>query len=633
MESGEIRAVEHREGGGEEGYPSTNAGPSLRSLSHAQSPSPATAAASSAPGSILNSDCEIPGDAQKEEAEAEEEEEEEEEEAEEVEQNEQEEQEQWTTMKNMSLGRRRGSCVDTAYQRVAGLPPQPARSEWSKARHCKECGVRFALFGRRRHAHCRRCAGAVCRSEACSAHCFWALLTLSPVRTCGQCIRELQGAHVDFFDSIVVDDRSGFNACDRGTGIQIGTVDGGGTQSVEAVGLAAMEEQVAPNNDAVLFQLPLPGGQQRGRPNPPPPPPRPPPPPDPGVRCVPTSAIKLASGNRGRAHLAPVMIIPGFASSVLEVHRSEHKPEWEGEAVWVTMGKLVGKLFTAASSTTSSSSSPSSSSSSSASSSSLSSSTASGNTSVADRACNTLRSTNSGGLPIGTVALTLHGPVMNAGSDVQSGSLRGVLEIQSRLQSKRMFVDGGEAFCTATDNAEHFHARGAGNRVEVTRATGGGSKRMKDTHLDVEKSVSLASQSGVAVPSFRVERKTTAQTLSESHPLVRHLTLCEDGFSDPPGIKVRARQGVEAVMYLSSNPLVGAMSFVFGKLVECVVHTMPVAGYRPCVAWHTLMHGSCSVHHPCLYVEPVGISTRSLDTRRRLLEDLVDFAAASAALE
>ena len=39
-----------------------------------------------------------------------------------------------------------------------------------------------------------------------------------------------------------------------------------------------------------------------------------------------------------------------------------------------------------------------------------------------------------------------------------------------------------------------------------------------------------------------------------------HLNLMEDGFSDPPGIRVRAIEGLEAVTYLDPNPLVRVSS-------------------------------------------------------------------------
>ena len=41
----------------------------------------------------------------------------------------------------------------------------------------------------------------------------------------------------------------------------------------------------------------------------------------------------------------PVIIVPGFASSVLEVKESTLKPKWVGKSVWVTMSKLVNKVI------------------------------------------------------------------------------------------------------------------------------------------------------------------------------------------------------------------------------------------------------------------------------------------------
>ena len=50
-----------------------------------------------------------------------------------------------------------------------------------------------------------------------------------------------------------------------------------------------------------------------------------------------------------------------------------------------------------------------------------------------------------------------------------------------------------------------------------------------------------------------MERESTQDYLATAHPLVRHLTLGRDGVSDPPGIKVRARKGLDAVMYVPAS--------------------------------------------------------------------------------
>ena len=150
------------------------------------------------------------------------------------------------------------------------------------------------------------------------------------------------------------------------------------------------------------------------------------------------------------ARRAPVLIVPGFASSVLELHESATKPQWVGEAVWVTMGKLVGKLL-----------------------------------------------------------------------------------------SKKDSHDSPEG-----------PSKGEGTPT---------------------------SENG----SFRVSRKSGQARLNASHPLVRHLTLAADGFSDPAGIKVRARGGIDAVMYLSSNKMIGQLSFVFGHVVQ---HLSDELGYATTLA-------------------------------------------------
>jgi hypothetical protein len=57
---------------------------------------------------------------------------------------------------------------------------------------------------------------------------------------------------------------------------------------------------------------------------------------------------------------------------------------------------------------------------------------------------------------------------------------------------------------------------------------------------------------------------------------VKHITPREDGWSDPPGIKVRAHPGFEGIDYMADNFLKKA-SFIFGKLISNLIDV----GYEP----------------------------------------------------
>lgn len=57
---------------------------------------------------------------------------------------------------------------------------------------------------------------------------------------------------------------------------------------------------------------------------------------------------------------------------------------------------------------------------------------------------------------------------------------------------------------------------------------------------------------------------------------VKHITPREDGWSDPPGIKVRAHQGFGGLDYMADNFLKKA-SFIFGKLIANLIDV----GYEP----------------------------------------------------
>lgn len=47
-----------------------------------------------------------------------------------------------------------------------------------------------------------------------------------------------------------------------------------------------------------------------------------------------------ASNNRSASRRLPILIVPGFMSSGLRVERSTVEPSWEGERVWLSLGKL-----------------------------------------------------------------------------------------------------------------------------------------------------------------------------------------------------------------------------------------------------------------------------------------------------
>ena len=58
---------------------------------------------------------------------------------------------------------------------------------------------------------------------------------------------------------------------------------------------------------------------------------------------------------------------------------------------------------------------------------------------------------------------------------------------------------------------------------------------------------------------------------------LRHILTAPDGFSDPPGIKLRPVTGLGAVDYLATHPLARKASYVFGH----VIHELAMVGYTP----------------------------------------------------
>ena len=58
---------------------------------------------------------------------------------------------------------------------------------------------------------------------------------------------------------------------------------------------------------------------------------------------------------------------------------------------------------------------------------------------------------------------------------------------------------------------------------------------------------------------------------------LQHILLGPDGFSDPPGIKLRPCEGLAACDYLATNPLARKASYVMGYLI----HELAMVGYTP----------------------------------------------------
>ena len=58
---------------------------------------------------------------------------------------------------------------------------------------------------------------------------------------------------------------------------------------------------------------------------------------------------------------------------------------------------------------------------------------------------------------------------------------------------------------------------------------------------------------------------------------LRHILTAPDGFSDPPGIKLRPLAGLCAIDYLATRSLARKASFVFGH----VIHELAMVGYTP----------------------------------------------------
>ncbi len=119
-----------------------------------------------------------------------------------------------------------------------------------------------------------------------------------------------------------------------------------------------------------------------------------------------------------------------------------------------------------------------------------------------------------------------------------------------------------------------------GKLVGKLLAGGGGGGGGGEGGTSTPSSPTATSLPSPSAMSFRVHQLSTQEQLAKSHPLVRHLTLSDDGFSDPPGIKVRARGGVEAVKCV-------LLWFVLGWLVWLGVYCSLVAA-KILVGWRCL---------------------------------------------
>jgi hypothetical protein len=89
--------------------------------------------------------------------------------------------------------------------------------------------------------------------------------------------------------------------------------------------------------------------------------------------------------------------------------------------------------------------------------------------------------------------------------------------------------------------------------------------------------IDLARLGGESVKNkFRLSSKNKPEDEDEGVPIVSgfknewlaHMSLDENGHSDPPSIRVRPILGVDGLAYLCPGLLTSAVSFVFGPLIE-----------------------------------------------------------------
>jgi len=175
----------------------------------------------------------------------------------------------------------------------------------------------------------------------------------------------------------------------------------------------------------------------------------------------------------GHSKRLPILIVPGFASSALEVRESKLMKKWEGERVWVSVEMLFEKLF------------------------------------------------GGGQLP------------KDDDDDDDDDEDDDDDDVGVKVRSMK------SAPSSRTENKAPPMADDANGKSLKSRE------------------------------SFVVMKDSTQHAIDTGNALVRHLTLQQNGFSDPNGIVVRAAKGLAAVSWLSEFSR--SKSYVFGYMVEHLV--------------------------------------------------------------
>ena len=111
--------------------------------------------------------------------------------------------------------------------------------------------------------------------------------------------------------------------------------------------------------------------------------------------------------------------------------------------------------------------------------------------------------------------------------------------------------------------------------MKLSNKIGGRKKKTKESSKS-RRSTRKMSKSGSAATTFVDESDTEAEDLNaDQRTWLRHILLAADGFSDPPGIKVRPCSGLAAVDFLATNPLARKPTYVFGHVIQ----ELALAGY------------------------------------------------------
>jgi hypothetical protein len=238
----------------------------------------------------------------------------------------------------------------------------------------------------------------------------------------------------------------------------------------------------------------------------------------------------------------PVVVIPGFASSVLEVRRSQTKREWEGRPVWVAVHELIKKKLTIHKTTQ-----------------------AQAQPAAAGGHGARCEGSDSNSISPGSPQ---HLERLVPGRAITERTFSAVQDEVRKLSLQKSQRGGMAQAAPGNDDDEDNDGRGTG-------AGAGGSSAPPATSAFLTPRNSAVSPAGDGFPSatsrtgsfgsfssgggsrratvkradsFVVKHESTQSRLAKAHPLVRHLTLGPDGVSDPPGIRVRAKRGLEAIM-------------------------------------------------------------------------------------